>query len=690
MLRNHVLATCFAAALLLAPARASAKLLTAEDLMNMPLERLVKVEVLITGASKYAEKASEAPSIVEVITADDIRTYGYKTLGDAINGMHGVYVTNDRRYTSIGTRGFSMTSDSNSRVLVMIDGRRMNENVYDSAYVGQEFMLDMSLVDRIEYIPGPGSSMYGANAMMGVINVVTKTGAKIGGLQTEVAYGTYDTGTAKATFGRQLPDGTDVLLAVSGYTSDGPDRIYFPELDDGVGGASLLCDPCDGFAVDMDAERSKRVFAKIQKGGLTLTSGFVDRFKRVPTSPFTTFIPAVLNDKRHTATDRQAYGELKYNKALNDKSSLDLKAYYHWYDSISLIPHVNSFGFDFGVDNSSYTGRWVGSEATFVTTAFDRHKIVVGAEFQYDIDQQLYAFNNVFCCAPFGLGIWQNSNNSGLRSGFYAQDAITLRDNLVLNLGLRLDQHHMIEKLQLNPRLGLIWNPEPSTTVKLLYGSAFRAPNIFERSYNGVVGWQANPFNREENIKNYEAAVEWRGRDGLKLSGSVFYNDFTDVLGRDPTFFSAQFVNAGHLESAGVDLGLEKKWPNGREVKAFYNHSEYLTYTGIRFGGPFDSPKNVARALYREPLFDGRAMFGLENIFVGARKTIFGATGADSYYTANATLSSDELIPGVDMAFSVYNMFDSPVDMASPWATLSLRNIPMNGRTVMLTARKTF
>ena len=688
MPRYFLVQMLFALGVLLSPAEAMARSLSAEELMNMPLERLVKVEVLITGASKYAEKTSEAPSIVEVITADDIRTYGYRTLGEALNGLHGLYVTNDRKYSSIGVRGFSFSSESNSRVLVMIDGRRMNENVYDSAYVGQEFLLDMSLVDHIEYIPGPGSSIYGANAMMGVINVVSKKGSDIGGLQLESSYGSFNTGMVKASYGKKLDNGADILLSASGFTSDGPDTLYFPELDTGF--PSILCDPCDGIARDMDEEHSQRLFAKVQKDGLTLTSGYVDRAKRIPTSPFTTFIPAVLNDPRHESHDRQAYGEVKYNTALNEQSSLDLKAFYHWYDSTVYIPHIVSFGFDFGVDDSSYTGRWGGAEASYVTTAIEGHKIIVGAEFQYDIDQQLYAYNNIFAGAPFFLGIWQNSNRSGLRSGFYAQDAITLRDNLVLNAGFRLDQHHMIDQVQLNPRLGLVWNPDAATTVKLLYGSAFRAPNVFERDYSGIVGWQANPNNQEEHIKNYEAAVEWKGAGGLKLSGSAFYNEFTDVITKDPTFASAQYVNLGNLKSIGVDLGIEKKWENGRDVKGSYNHTEYLTHRGTTWGGPHDSPKNVAKLLYREPLFDDKARFGLEQLYVGKRKNVLRPTETDGYYIANATLSSEDLVPGLDVTFGVYNLFDSPEDMVAPWATLVLDNIPMNGRSFMLTARKTF
>src|ERR1700733_281257 len=110
-MRRYAALFCFALALL-SPAQAMAKTLSLTDLMDMPLERLAKVEVLITGSSKYAEKASEAPSVVDVITADDIRTHGYRTLGEAIDGLHGIYISNDRQFTTIGVRGFLAPSTS--------------------------------------------------------------------------------------------------------------------------------------------------------------------------------------------------------------------------------------------------------------------------------------------------------------------------------------------------------------------------------------------------------------------------------------------------------------------------------------------------------------------------------------------------------------------------------------------------
>ncbi len=667
MLPARLLCLFFTIGLLLLPRHAVAGTLTAEDLMDMPLERLVKVEVLVTGASKYAEKVNEAPSIVEIITAEDIRTYGWKTLGDAINGLHGIYTSNDRNFTTVGVRGFVFTSYSDSRILVMVDGQRMNENTYDAAYVGEEFMVDMGIIDHIEYIPGPGSSIYGANAMMGVINVVTKKGSDIAGTELELGGGTLGTGRARGTFGKKLENGANVLLSVSRYSSHGDSTVYFPEFDDPSTN--------NGIAQDLDSENAERLFGKAEYGDFTYTAGYVNRYREVPTALYGT----LFNEQGNDGTDRHAYGEVKYNTQLNDKTQLDAKASYHWYRSKLNYPYdlLGTY-----ILSSEYIGDWAGAEATMMTTAFNRQTIVLGAEFQFDIEQKLYDYDK--------FGVYQDTHRSGFRSGLYAQDAIRLTDALVLNVGLRLDQHHMLDKLQINPRLGLIWNPRASTTMKLLYGSAFRAPNAYERDYDAFFSWTANPNNKEERIRNLEAQVEWRSENGLKLTGGAVYNEFLGMLNKnyDATSpFYHMYVNSGHLRSLGFEIGAEKKWDDGREFKLSFNHTEYLKHIGTAWGA-VDDPKNVAKLRYAQPLFGDRAKLGLEDIYVGKRTTLYYNT-EDGYNIVNANVTSSNLVEGIDTSFGVYNLFDSEKNSIGG-AFVTEDVIPLYGRTVMLTFRKTF
>ena len=114
----------------------------------------VKVET-VYGASKFLEKIADAPASVTVVTAEEIERYGYRTLADVLRSVRGFYVIYDRNYTYVGVRGFSQPGDYNARILFLVDGHRDNDNIFDGAYVGTEFPVDIDLIDHVEIIRGP-------------------------------------------------------------------------------------------------------------------------------------------------------------------------------------------------------------------------------------------------------------------------------------------------------------------------------------------------------------------------------------------------------------------------------------------------------------------------------------------------------------------------------------------------------
>ena len=120
------------------------------------------------------EEHSDAPSSVTVITADEIQKYGYRTLGDILRSVRGFYITSDRNYDYVGVRGFARLGDWNSRVLLLVDGHRTNDHIFGQAMIGSEFLVDVDLIERVEIIRGPSSSLYGAGAFFAAINVITR------------------------------------------------------------------------------------------------------------------------------------------------------------------------------------------------------------------------------------------------------------------------------------------------------------------------------------------------------------------------------------------------------------------------------------------------------------------------------------------------------------------------------------
>ena len=151
-------------------------------LPEMSLEELMRLDGgRVFGASARLQPSLEAPASVSFITAEEIKRYGYRSLAEILSAIRGMYIVDDRNYSVLGTRGFALPGDYNSRVLLLVNGHRVNDNVFGQAEVGAEFGLDPAIFERVEIIRGPASSLYGDSAFFTVVNVMTRTGASLGG-----------------------------------------------------------------------------------------------------------------------------------------------------------------------------------------------------------------------------------------------------------------------------------------------------------------------------------------------------------------------------------------------------------------------------------------------------------------------------------------------------------------------------
>ncbi len=109
----------------------------------------------VYAASKHLQSVNDAPSSVTIVTAEEIQEYGYRTLADILESVRGFYITYDRYSSYVGVRGFGRLGDWNSRVLLLIDGNRINDVVLGQAALGTEFPLDVDLIQRVEIVRGP-------------------------------------------------------------------------------------------------------------------------------------------------------------------------------------------------------------------------------------------------------------------------------------------------------------------------------------------------------------------------------------------------------------------------------------------------------------------------------------------------------------------------------------------------------
>ena len=482
------------------------------DYTEMSLEQLMAIP--ITTAAKHEQKITDAPSSVTVLTAQDIRAYGWRTLGDLLRSTPGFYVTYPRSYGFVGVRGFGRPGDFGGRVLLLLNGHRMNDPLYDTAAVMNDFILDMDLIDRVEIVRGPGSALYGNNAVFAVVNVMTKRAEQIGGVEASGEAGTYDTYRGRLTYGTRTTNGTEVLVSGSGFTSDGNPHVHFPEYDSPETG--------NGVVHDGDGEAARSVYASIRQGGLTVDAAYVGRDKDSPGPAYGT----VFGKPRRTY-DGRGLLEGRYEHPLTESMQVKARLYYDWYEYWGKYPYdVAEPGQpqELIINRDESVTESVGSELQLNWQPCRQHAVTVGAEYRYDFRQMMKNFD----VSP--RTDYLDINPRTWYAALYAQDEYRPLTNLAFTAGVRYDHYDTFGDT-VNPRLACIYNPVAATTLKFLYGKAFRAPNVNEFFYEdeGQTS-KLNPDLKPEKISTYEIVCEQRFNARWHGSVAGFRNDVSDLI----------------------------------------------------------------------------------------------------------------------------------------------------------------
>ncbi len=609
------------------------------DLTTMSIEDLMNVSVY--SASKHQQKATEAPSSVSVVTADEIRRYGYRTLADILKSLRSFYVTYDRNYNYIGVRGFAPPGDFNTRLLLLVDGHRINDGVYDTAAVGTEFLLDVDLIDRVEVIRGPSSSLYGSNAFFGVINVITRRGKDLKGTEVSGEAASFGTFKGRATYGNRLANGLEVLFSGTAFRSEGQD-LFFPEFNDPATN--------NGIAEKRDGDKFQSFFSTLAYRDFTFQAAYISREKAIPTGSYGT----VFNDPRNRTVDDRYYADLKYDGSIDEKTTFSSRVFYDWYGyrgdyafSDNAINPVPPFQF---VNKDDTRNAWWGAEAKLTRRMLETHRVTVGSEYRdyFRQDQKNFDEN------PFAIRL--DDRRSTTVWAIYLQDEFEIAKGLILNAGVRHDRYSTFGGTT-NPRVALIYNPRPKTTLKLLYGKAFRAPNVYETFYtDGGVSQKANPDLRPEKIETVEGVVEQSIGDHLRLLAAGYSYKITELITQqtDPADTLLVFRNVAPVRARGVETELNGRWGNGLEGRADYTYQKTTDELGQRL---VNSPKHLAKLNLIVPLLAEKVFAGGETQYVGNRKSLLGDV-ARAFYVVNLTLSGRNLVPGLDASAGVYNLFD--------------------------------
>lgn len=592
-------------------------------------------EPVVSAATKHPQAAREAPSAVTIITREEIRRFGYRTLAEALRSVRGFYGSYDRNYSYIGVRGFLRPGDYNDRILLLVNGHTYNDDIYQTAYLGQEFGIDLEAVDRIEVVRGPGSSLYGGNALFAVINVVTMNGADLPGTHALVETGSFWRKRSQVSVGHVFDNGLDAFASGSVLDVDGPENLSFP----------AYANVHDGIARNADAERALDFFASGTWHGFFLQGGVNSRDKTIPTGAFgTTF-----GDPGTRTVDGRRFADLTYTTEIRPDITVAARAFY---DGVRYHgTYIYGAGARRTKNEDLAPSDWYGTELRTRIATTARNTVTVGGEYTYHPSARQLNYN-----LPSHVGFLDDTR-SFATYGVYVQDEFVPLPSVTLVGGARYDSYYgRIDEV--SPRAAGIWTPRDDTTVKLLYGKAFRAPNLYEQYYGTAAGtaYISNPHLDSERIATYEGVVEKQLARGAQGIVALYRYDIDGLIDQtavhDPGGTRIQYRNLDTVHANGVETELRVPLPHGMRLRTSYSLQEARTDGRLLS----NSPKHLGDvALLATLPFE--VLAGAEVQIVGPRRTLTGHH-VETAGILNLDLERHTPIRDLDFAVGLYNLLD--------------------------------
>jgi len=578
----------------------------AQSLEDRSFADLMKLDAgQVYGAAERLQPVTEAPASVSFITADEIARFGYRTLADVLRAVRGMYVTDNRNFSLLGTRGFGNPGDYNSRILLLINGHRVNDNVFGQAEIGAEFGLDAAMFERVEIIRGPASSLYGDSAFFAVVNVITRSGASLEGGAATLETGTLGTRLARGSVGHRAANGLDLAVSGTYESSDGVDRLYFPAFDGP--------ETNNGIAEGIDGERVKQFYSRLSFRDLTVTGAYGTRNREVPTASVGTLFN--FQDPPEQTTDRHTLLHGEYVRAFNG-TRVTMRASYDRFSYEGTYPFAHPADGHPVISKDFVVGaRW--SASVGMTRAFAGQQTVrAGVEFIDNVRQDQWGYFD----DPSTLVL--DLNRSSRQHAIYVQDEIRLSGHFLVNAGLRYDGYEDLKRI--TPRAALIFMPSPTQSFKYLYGNAFRAPSAYELNSfyfgDGVSGLI------EETIDTHEVVWERYTNDWLRTSVSAYWYRADRLITElfDPTtLLGVTYVNQGEVRAKGFEfeaqmrlLGRAQAWLN----YALQNAVDQETQQELA-----NSPRHLAKFRLSVPGPAAESFISFEGQMLSRRRTVSGS-----------------------------------------------------------------
>lgn len=666
-----------------------------KDFDDVELEDLLNFTVTI--AAGKAQTLEEAPSIVSVISDRQLRDGGWHTVEEALEQVPGIWVMRDSLGRDrIGIRG-SFTSggltSSSEGVLILFNGRRLNSPLSGGA---TDFNLDFPVdnVKKIEIVRGPGSAVFGENAFLGVINIVTYNSDTLHGVEVSLGGGSFNTQQYNISFGQsvgnvgltgffQFRDTNGARLAVPADTQSLLDAQLAPF---GLPPASFA----PGFTED-----DRRSF----DANLTLE---VDAFvlnARVKDDDSGGFIGPLdnLTERGNRLNNNQIVLDASYNWQIGERDlrlrggynrgafSQDLSIFPNGFTAF--LPNGSPLVFPQGVIVDQGTKTWRSdAELRLDQPLFRGNTLTTGISFANDSVFGQRTTLNIDPVFRFPLpqlvpGPPLVADVDRRLFSLFAQDTWNPVPALGITAGLRYDRYNDFGDT-VNPRAAVVWRLPRDLSLKLLYGRAFRAPSFLEL-FTTIPAFSGNPDLKPVTINTVELALGYKRRN-VRVSGNAYANYLRNSIVLDPPDVTgtASFTNIEGIDAKGFELEYEQTV--GRD------HSLRLAYA-YQHSKDVETGEQSARVPRHLGSVGGTVRLGdflkltPTVLFRGSvpREPMDPREDVENYAVVNLNFMTKELGDHFTLNFTIFNLFDKEYFDPSPLGGVPF-DYPRPGRNVFL------
>ncbi|MCC6589005.1 MAG: TonB-dependent receptor [Bryobacterales bacterium] len=625
-----------------------------------PSDALFQDLPIVHAAALHAQTLEEAPANVTIITAADIRRYGYRTLGEALASVRGFYGTNDRAYQYFGSRGVNLPGDYNTRFLVMLNGQPLTEAIYASNnFFGADFGLDLDLIERIEVIRGPTGALYGSNGMLANINVVTKSpvGIEHGRLSTE----TDSFGQRKVTASTSvdLGRGRNLLVSASVFNNRGQ-SLYVPEYNT----------PSTGFgysSTKSDRERGYHSFANLLIGQWNLMACFNSRQKYLPIGWAET---GIFDSQDSWAMDERNMLGAMYSREVRRGGKIRWQIFWDQY-RYTAQEHYRAEEDLEPVYAESNRAQWVNTRLTYDFSNKRLGNIMIGAFSAFELQNRQHGQTRTLdSVEDFFV------DAADRQQAVFAQVERKLARRLTAHAGLRFDNSFNYG-VALSPRLALVFQQSNRTAWKIVYGRPFRNPSAYEKYWNDGVALSAALNLQKETAHTLEGVLERKLKRGLLAVANVYDYRLNKLIQTNYEGGLAHYDNANAIKSRGVELELGGPVSDRLRMEA----SVALQRASERqVGWLVNSPRWIVNTRTSYDLVPKRVTLAGAFYTMGRRLTFLGDE-VPRVHMLDVTVSTVRLSPRFDIVAGVRNLLDG--NYVHP-AALAIDRMPFERRSVFV------